>query len=442
MPKYSDRLNAHYLKRGNKTTVRNLASYNYQISIFCSNYLCLKAFLRTAFPYLTTVVLMAAILTSEFHVSNSITQDAVPEAEFLPNNANLYAKFPEKIAKSAVEVWLFDATAEDGSTAITISFFRDALAAPAGFRIAVNATWADGTVWSSPLVFPHSVVTSDSTDVSKGGVVGSWVSDDGSTHASFEVAADLSTAKVSFNAPEKLVGTLMLNSLGFESLPKTAKEAEAAPGIFWMRPIATADAIVDLTFYVKNEDETITTREMVMGDIERAFGGMDRSWDSKGWMKAASDSVFLRAKSGPYLIQFMLLVGKADQQYPLTATARLYCDGQPVCTPTSVLHPGEQGSEDTSQDSLMVSKLYEGYGLPAPFRHQNLGYQLKFRSKTGRIWLFEDRHHRAWYRKTMGPPGPKAAGASGFIVSITGGSVEEGEKFEGWGYEGQVVLPE
>jgi hypothetical protein len=385
---------------------------------------------------------MAATLTSEFHISNSIAQDAVPEADFLPNNANLYAKFPDKIAKSAVEVWLFDAIAEDGSTAITISFFRDALAAPAGFRIAVNATWADGTVWSNPLVFPCSLVTSDSADVSKGGVVGVWQSDNGTTHASFEVAADLSTAKVTFNAPGKLLGTLTLDSLGFESLPKTTKEAEAAPGIYWMRPIATADAAVNLTFYSKNEYETIIAREMVMGDDERAFGGMDRSWDSKGWMKAASDSVFLRAKSGPYLMQFMLLVGKADQKYPLTATARLYCDGQPVCTPTRVLRPEEEGSEDTSQDSLVISRLYEGDGLPAPFRHQNLGYQLEFRSKNGQVWLFDDRHHRAWYRKTMGPPSPKAAGASGFIVSTTGGSVRTGEKFRGWGYEGQVVLPE
>lgn len=385
---------------------------------------------------------MPAALTSEFHVATSISLEPVAETEFIANNANLYPKFPDKIGKTAVEVWLFDAIAEDGSSAITISFFRDALAAPAGFRIAVNATWADGTVWSSPLVFPKSVVTSDSLDVADSGVRGVWQSDDGSTSASFEVAGDLGAAKVTFNAPGKIEGTLDLVSLGYESLPKTVEEAEAAPEIYWMRPIATAHATADLTFYSKSEDDKVTAKRMILEKDTLAFGGMDRSWDSRGWMKAASDSVFLRAKAGPYLMQFMLLVGKKDESYPLTAAARLYHSGKLVCTPACVLHPGQEKAGDIKGDTLVVAKLFEGEGLPAPFRHQNLGYRLTFCSGNGQMWSFDDRHHRAWYRKTMGPPGPNAAGASGFIVSVTGGSIQENEEFNGCGYEGQVVLPE
>jgi hypothetical protein len=91
-------------------------------------------------------------------------------------------------------------------------------------------------------------------------------------------------------------------------------------------------------------------------------------------------------------------------------------------------------------DTLVVKKLFEGEGLPAPFRHQNVGYQLEYSSggQGGKRWVFETRHLRAWYRKPTGP----VTGSSGFIVSVTGGEAGKGKSFQGWGYEGQVVLPE
>jgi hypothetical protein len=58
----------------------------------------------------------------------------VVESELIPEIGNVFPKFSDKISKTAVDLWLFDALAEDGGKAITISFFRDALAAPAALQ--------------------------------------------------------------------------------------------------------------------------------------------------------------------------------------------------------------------------------------------------------------------------------------------------------------------
>ncbi|OAQ65534.1 hypothetical protein VFPPC_14837 [Pochonia chlamydosporia 170] len=384
---------------------------------------------------------------SSFKVAESISPEPVAEGDFFPDSANLYPKFPEKIGKSAVEVWLFDATAEDGSTSITISFFRDALAAPAGFRIAVNATWADGAIWSSPVIFPNSIITSDGPGLDKGTVVGVWQTDSDNSNATFEVSADLSTAQVVFNVPGKIMGSLLLKSLGFASLPKTAAEAEAGPRIYWMRPIAMADAKVDITLTSKTPEGQTTDRRLVMGAGERAFGGVDRSWEALGWTRGVTDSVFLRAKAGPYTLQMMMLVGKAEKSYPITASARLYWNSELICAPRTVIGVDEFASQAGDGDSLAVTRVFAGEGLPAIFRHRNVGYRLEFNSvgaTEAQRWVFNTVHQRAWYCKPTGPPGPDGTGtgSSGFLVSVEGGFLGAKESFHGWGYEGQVVLPE
>lgn len=144
---------------------------------------------------------MATTFTSVLKVGESITSEPVPEC------GNLYPKLPEKFSKTAVEVWRFDAMAADCNTAFTVSFFRDVLAAPGGFRIQVNATWADGTIWSNPLIFPESVITSEGSDLGRGRVVGVWRTDKDNSKAGFEAAADLSTAVVTFDVPGKITGT-------------------------------------------------------------------------------------------------------------------------------------------------------------------------------------------------------------------------------------------
>lgn len=387
---------------------------------------------------------MATTFTSVLKAGESITSEPVPESDFIPDSGNLYPKLPEKFSKTAVELWLFDAMAADGNTAFTVSFIRDVLAAPAGFRIHVCATWADGAAWGNPLIFPESVITSEGSDVGRGRVVGVWRTNEDNSKAGFEVAADLSTAVVTFDVPGKITGTLTHKSLGYCCLPKTAREAQMAPDAYWIRPIAIADATVDITFYSKTPEGETTSRRMIIDKDQQATGGMDRSWEPMPWTILITDSYFLRAKAGPYVIQVMRLVGRPEQNYELNATARLYRDGKLVCAPLRALQASDNAVDKGDDDEIAVEKLYEGGGVPAIFQHKNVGYRMEFRSggPNGQRWSFEARHHRAWWTKPSSPPGPNATGHSSFVVSVAGGPIGSVESFRGWGIAGQVDMPE
>ncbi|KAI1414158.1 hypothetical protein F5Y13DRAFT_159920 [Hypoxylon sp. FL1857] len=387
---------------------------------------------------------MTATLTSTLKVTESITSDPAPQLQFIPDSGNLYPKLPEKFSKTAVEVWLFDAMAAGGQTAFTVSFVRDVLTAPAGFRIQVNATWPDGTKWSNPLIFPESVIMSEGPDPGRGRVVGVWRTDKNNSKAGFDVAADLSTSVVTFDVPGKITGTLTHKSLGYPCLPKTAKEAQMAPDAYWMRPIAIADATVDITFYSTTPDGETTSRRMVIDKGHRATGGIDRSWEPMPWTKVMTDSYFLRAKAGPYVMQVMRLIGRPEQNYELYATARLYREGKLVCAPLKAVQADDIATYKGDEDVLAVEKLYEGEGVPAVFRHKNVGCRIKFRSggPNGQQWSFEARHYRAWWSKPSSPPGPNATGHAGFVVSVIGGQSDLAESFRGWGIAGQVDMPE
>ncbi|KAL2165580.1 hypothetical protein VTG60DRAFT_4282 [Thermothelomyces hinnuleus] len=391
--------------------------------------------------------------TSTLKGDQFLADGPTPDADFIPDSANLFPKWPEKLSPTAVETWLFDAIAEDGSAAFTVSFFRNGSEAPSSFRAAINACWADGTVWSQHLVVPVSVVTSEGPDLGRGQVAGVWRteespgSDGSSPHitTSFNIAADLSTATVTFDAPGRISGTLTLRSLGYPTLPKTAREAETAPGSYWMRPIAMADAALDLTFQVDDPARPweTTTKRMLLGPEQRAFGGVDRSWTPKVWAKETTDALFVRAKAGPYVMAMMRLVATSQKNYETTATAALYRDGKLLSLALLALPPDRRDASAVA-DAVRTEKLYDGDGLPAKYRNKNVGYRLDFRGtgpEKGR-WSFDLRHRRAWWSKPTSRPGPDGTGNSGFIVEVTGGLDGSDESFGGWGVTGEVELPD
>lgn len=386
---------------------------------------------------------MASTYTSALRISDSITSEQISEADFIPNSGNIYPKFPEKLRDTAVEVWLFDAIAADGSSTITISFLRDIVAAPKGFRIGFNASWPDGSIWGSPLIFAESIITSEGSEIGNGKVLGVWKTQEDGSQASFEIAADLSSVKLIFNVPGKVNGTLTLKSLGFPCLPATEREAKGAPDLYWMRPIAMAEAEVDMTFHFEPAAGEVVSKppqRMLFGREQGAFGGVDRSWESMPWTKAVTDSVFLRAKVGPYVVQVLRLVGRPEHGCPLSATARLYQDGKLICAP---VHVFGQKTSDEEKDSVEVDKLFDGDGVAAKYKHKNVGYKITFRSggSQSRQWVFEARHSRAWYAKPTSAPGPDGTGSSGFVASVRGGPKEQGKSVQGWGYLGQVEMP-
>ncbi|KAJ9150853.1 hypothetical protein NKR23_g3430 [Pleurostoma richardsiae] len=427
---------------------------------------------------------MTNMSSSHLKAQTSISPSSVPPSDFLPDSGNLFPKWPHQIDKGTVEVWLFDGIAADASSAVTVSFYRDVLTAPAGFRVAINANWADGTKWGGHPVFAESVVTSEGPDIANGRVVGVWqsISADGgggssSSRASFEVAADLSTARVSFDVPGKVTGTIVLTtSSAFQHLPKTAEEAKMSPEAYWMRPIAMAGVTAHLTFTTENPEGTPSEKLLRLDADQGSFGGMDRAWSPLSWAKLISDSWFLRARAGPYLVQAMRLIDRPERGHALHATARLYHNGKLECAAQRAIRAGEGdaegggGTADAAGASggaggvpdvvVIVEKLFDessdlsrstgreqggGGGVTGAFRDKNVGYRIEFRTgiagQQQRRWAFESRHRRGWWNTPTGPPGPNATGLSGFVDTFVGGVIGSAERFEGVGIAGQGDMP-
>ena len=379
--------------------------------------------------------------TSFFQVHTSIVDSPAPSAKFYPDSGNLFPKYPEKFPKSAVEVWLFDALSQTGGDAFTVSFLRDTMAAPSGFRVALNASWADGENWTHNLVLPISSVTNEGVDAAKGLVKGEWRSEeDSGPSATFEVDADLSTAVVTFNVPGFITGTLELKSRGYQCLPTTADEASVGTNadIFWMRPIAMADAHLDACITTGPG----TSKYILISNDQGGYGGLERSWESMPWMKAVTDSLFVRAQAGPYVLSVMRLVGRPEDNYPNSTSARLYHHGRLVCAPQRMVETmhGFSACQLENENALVFDKFFDGEGIPASFRDKNTGYKIDFLS--GSKWSFELRHQREWWRFPTSKPGPGGTGSSAFVVTVKGGLANSGDVYEGFGMAGQVEMPE
>lgn len=374
--------------------------------------------------------------TSSLDSRISFVAPPAPNSEFLPNSGNLFPKYPDAFPKTAVEVWLFDALAADGGDAFTVSFLRDAMAAPAGFRVAINASWADGTNWSHNLVLPLSTVAQDAL----GRTTGVWQTArdaENQAEATFDISSDLANSTVTFNVPGVVTGTLRHTSQNYPSLPATAADAKVGQDLFWMRPVAMAGASLDITVTPTPGGEQ---KHMQISSEEGGYGGMERSWEGMPWTKAITDSLFVRARAGPYLLQVMRLVGRPENDYALTASARLYCGGKLVCAPQRVLLKADGSTSEEGTHAVVVDKYFDGEGLPAAFRDKNVGYRIEFLA--GPKWVFELRHARKWWVMPTSVPGPGATGSSAFVVSVKGGLVGSGEVYEGFGMAGQVEMPE
>ncbi|KAK4140590.1 uncharacterized protein C8A04DRAFT_31844, partial [Dichotomopilus funicola] len=351
--------------------------------------------------------------TTSHLTPTSISPTPLPSTPFTPHDGNLFPKWPTHLSPTAVETWLFDGMASDGSAAFTASFFRDGSQAPNPYRVAINALWADGTAWSQHLVTPESVV-----EVHEGGrVTGVWRTTGESTPgitASFDVAGDLSTATVTFNAPGRITGTLTQRSRGYTTLPATAREAEVAPGAYWMRPIAVADIDADLTLFINDpayppppptkpgqppshppvptipkqflltsssspSTTDVTTDTDANNKEEKGtFGGLDRSWLPLVWTHESTDALFIRARAGPYDIALMRLVAKAHKYYQPTVSAALYRDGRLISRALHAL-PSDRRDDATTADAVRTERVYEGGGLRGGFRNGNGGVVVDFR---------------------------------------------------------------
>lgn len=400
---------------------------------------------------------MASTFVSHFNaLGESIVTGNVPIAGLNVDSGNLFPKMKDRINETAWELWYFDGGTDDGQTAITISFFRDARTlAEGGFRVQVFVMWPDGTQWKDELVFAESFIAAEGDSLANARVDGVWK--DASGSASFTVAADLSMAKLQLAIAGKVTGTLTLQALSGSKagLPQKEEDAELSPGMYYVRPISLAKVDASLIFETesvqhigynsKDENEAVPNITQRKLSFTGGRGGMDRCWSLHSWPQIMTESYFLRATVGPYTMQVIRIISdNATGNIPHTL-ARLWKDQTLVCAAHRVAHDEAEASS-LSDNAILLDKMYEadsdGISVTGNFSDKNTGYTIAFIGKQDgepQRWQFKVHHKRSWWNMPTSAPGPNATGNSGFLEAISGGGKDE-QFAHGCGGGGQVQL--
>lgn len=407
-------------------------------------------------------------------ITECIATDRVAPTAFVPGTANLFPKWADKLDRTTWEQWQVQGMSADGSVAFVIIFFRYTFHAPYGFRVMINASWAepsgeDGkekleTVWSGDFKAPHSIIT----EGADGGVTGLWRGNDvdGPPSFRFDVGADLSNAIVTLNVPGKVAGTVSLSPLAdFDnSLSDSEADVKFTPSFWWVRPITMASVTADMTFFPHSEEQKAAPgndisshfplegkRLQILAGADGspgAFGTMERGWSTVPTAMCLSINWWVWARVGPYVVQVLWALGRPEEARALFASGRLFRDGKLVCSTQKAVE-ADAPLEDS--ETLVMEGIYDDEGkdpgsIAAPYRIKNIGHRIEFRSgkKEGegeQKWVFETRHVRRWWNYALSAPGPKSSGLSTFVLSVSGGSTDSAETFRGPGIVGGGIFP-
>jgi hypothetical protein len=373
----------------------------------------------------------------------SIASNSIPPTSFIPDSSNLFPKWPSQLDADSWDEWQFQAISADGSTAIAVVFFRHTVNAPAGFRVGINANWADSNyvqggsaVWCGPVMLPRSIITSDAARTT-----GVWRTENNSESISFEISDDLSYALITLNVPGKVTGILKFTSHKFQCLPHTETEAKASV-FWWLRPIAMAGVDADVTFFPQKKGTIEKNmsgfekdgRVLKLKSEEGSFGSFDRAWAVSPPHKALSHNWYLWGKTGRYVIQIVWMIGRPAEEGVLSGSGRLYCDGELVCKTEKAVATLE------GEDEVFTLEYIQGNGLTGTFPPKNVGHRVVFKASEKK-WQFEFRNEKLWYEMPLGPPRPARTGVSGFLVSVSGGLVGSTESVQGPGMVGGGIMP-
>ncbi|KAK3181751.1 hypothetical protein K4F52_006967 [Lecanicillium sp. MT-2017a] len=217
-----------------------------------------------------------------------------------------------------------------------------------------------------------------------------------------------------------------------------------AATLFNTRPVAHASAVANLTFFMDNGQ---SERKLQLDTNHKAIGGLERLWSPLSFNKIVSEYLYVRAQAGPYCILAMEMTDKPERNRDISVSARLYYEGQLVCSPQN------KCSSDKSGDTLHVERIYDQdatltdatgdhmQNIRGVFKDGTIAHRLKFSSAAAnKTWCFELRHKRPWWSIPTSPPGPDATGLSGFIDAVTGGEIESCEQYHGIGRSGQAQM--
>ncbi|GME27722.1 uncharacterized protein LTHEOB_10364 [Neofusicoccum parvum] len=365
---------------------------------------------------------MAPLATSTV-TSTTITQGPAPPTH------HAHPAFPAHATLSPThwEVWVFDAVSQDpaSNAALEISFFRDATGLFRGrapLRIAFHAQLpGGGDDGAGPPEAVHFDEVADESVVEDRGdaIVSTWRSArDPARTTTFEYAADLSGAVLTFDLPE-VRGTVTYTNAGGGSSAVDGFAA-FAPKIAYAQPMVAAGVEAALTF--------ADGRALRFA----GKGGGDRCAMQAPMPLLLDENTYVRGHAGPYTFALLRSVSRLDRGRECVR-ASLARDGEVVFVAAA--------SDVSLADDHVVVRAAHGGNVRGTFADTSSGWRLDFVSPAkGKHWHFDVQHQVVWWSIPLGPP-PAKLGNNGFTSRVSGGEVG-GEKHEGMAVVGHLQMPQ
>ncbi|PGH15055.1 hypothetical protein AJ80_05680 [Polytolypa hystricis UAMH7299] len=275
---------------------------------------------------------------------------------------------------TAWENWHFDGVAQDGTSALAVTFSRGTRAPESRngiLPIMLNAVWPNGTSFSKTLYAEHAMV-----EECVGATYGIW--DGRGFESRFEVARDSSQA------------TILINSTDFDAelfLTSISKPRYANGLVF---PDAEGSvAVVPLIYRNEAIPAGRANAEMkIVGELFsfEGIGGSDRTWAPFPRETLSDHWWWTRAVTGPYTLGFWNFTSAIDNS--TYVGAYLDEDGE------SIFRYHGNVAETCSGDCVRMTLLNDDRSrLNRKGSDKSTGFRIELQSGTsGEQWEFEIQH--------------------------------------------------
>jgi hypothetical protein len=319
------------------------------------------------------------------------------------------------INQTAWEYWYFDAASSDGTSGMTVGFFRDPSLAFLGqgiLRVDIDAVLPNGTLFSTIIFVNQSTVTTcpDQT-------TGLWNTSSAGIEISFTVSSNLQNAKIVVKSPQ-VSGTLTLDSVApplypaGEHYPSSTASMALGPLIYWNEPIPGAIAHASFTWG--------GTPFHIDG-----FGSEVRNWGPFIWDYISKSWYWLHLNVGPYTLVYWSWVSGID--------GKTYTTGWLSKCGVEVFSTRNGSPNEAGYPTMTL--LY-GNGVHGQIGDNSTGIVLDFvgEENGGNKWHFELNHTNVEFTV----PVQVNTKYTRFVNTVKGGELD-GEQWTGVGISEQDI---
>ena len=322
------------------------------------------------------------------------------------------------INQTAWESYSFEGVSDDGSSGLSIRFFRNPSLAAQDYGVVwveINAVWQNGTQWSAVLWQNQSVVVA--CDVGDDvGTSGYWNDVDDITKFSFRVPRTLASASLNLFG-DGVEGSCQMTSIAppttvnATGLSNPHGSVELAPLTYWIEPIPIAKMNATIQFSGTKFDL-------------QGFGGHWRNWAPYNWDSLATCWYRVRAVAGPYTIIYWTFTSALDGQ--------TYTSGILGQNGTNIFAT-RNGTPVSGSSSAIFWLSYSGT-VHGSYEDNSTGITVQF-VEGSREWRFFVTHKNVLSESPHGT----AEAYTSFVNTVVGGDIA-GPQFEGVATSDQAVI--